>query len=271
MRLNKLLSFIIGIGLAAPASLTWAAYQFSEYGFSRNDARVDNSLRVQMSGRTALRSYRFLSRVGGVNFETSIDLSGISAELDYDMSLPDGRRARIEVNGEEYSLPLYDWELKPIAEYAASNYTAAVSIFGEGPESENFRYIDYHPAFEDTHLGMRLLQADILLMDPVTFSEVPLENGRKVYRPGEAKEQSLKTRLNGASAIHNMMASETYHAWILTDTGLTAPSALRRRCRPSRPHALLPCLEVGGTPGSASDSSQRTTFFSTPYAPVSRL
>ena len=221
MRLNKLLSFIIGIGLAAPASLTWAAYQFSEYGFSRNNARVDNSLRVQMSGRTALRSYRFVGRVGGVNFETSIDLSDMSVELDYDRSAPDGSRARMEVNGEEYSLPLYDWELKPIAEYANSNYTAVVSIFGEGPEPENFRYIDYHPAFEDTHLGMRLLQADILLMDPMTFSEVPAENGRKVYRPGEAQEQSLKTRLNGASTIHNIMASETYHAWVLTDTDLT--------------------------------------------------
>ena len=221
MRLNKLLSFIVGMGLAAPASPTWAAYQFSEYGFSRNDARVNNSLRVEMSGRSALRSYRFVGRVGGVNFETSIDLSGMSVELDYDNTEPDGARARIEVNGKEYSLPLYDWELKPITQYADSKYTAVVSIFGEGSDSENFRYIDYYPAFEDTHLGVRLLQADLLPMDPVTFSEVPAENGRQVYRPGEAKQQSLETRLGTASAISQIMASETYHAWVLTDTDLT--------------------------------------------------
>ena len=167
-----------------------AAYQFSSYEFARNPARVNNQMRIQMTGRTALRSFRFVGRVGGVNFEGVVDLSAYTIDLDYEEDNQDGSRAIVTIDGQKFTLPLHDWQLKPIVQYADSPYTAAVSIFGEGPDPDRYRYIDYHPAFEDTHLGARLLQADILLMDPITFSEAPTENGEKIYFAGEAQESS---------------------------------------------------------------------------------
>lgn len=211
-------SFSIGL-IAAISSVSQAAYQFSAYEFARNPARVDNQMRIEMSGRTALRSFRFVGRVGGVNFEGIVDLSGVSTvDIDYVATNPDGRRAIVNIDGAKFTIPLYDWQLKPIAEYADSPYTAVVSIFGQGPNLEKFRYIDYHPAFEDTHIGMRLLQADILLMDPITFSEAPSEDGKKVYMAGEARERSLQARLSTALLIHEFLSTDKFQAWVLTDT-----------------------------------------------------
>ncbi len=218
MRFKNFLGLVFCTGLAFLPDLSNAAYQFSEYGFSRNPARVGNSLRITSTGRTSLRSYRFVGRVGGVNFEEKIDLSNHEIKFDYDSENPNGERASIIVNDENFSLPLYDWELKPIVQFSDSEYTAVVSIFGSGPEPDKYNYIDYHPAFEDTHLGMRLLQADIILTDFITFSEAPVENGEKVYYPGEAREQPLPARIMSGIVANAILGSEPYQAWVLTDT-----------------------------------------------------
>ncbi len=220
MRAKSAFIYVLCSIIAFTPTIGWTAYEFSAYEFSRNPARIDNSLRVQMSGRSALRSYHFVGRVGGVNFESNIDFTSERVDLDYDPTARDGSRAQLILNGQTYALPLFDWQLKPIANYADGQYTAAISIFGEGPDRENYYYIDYHPAFEDTHLGMRLLQADIMLMDPITFSEVPSKNGQEVYYPGEAREQPEGIRLISAMGIGMIMDQEPFQAWVLTDTDL---------------------------------------------------
>lgn len=218
MRIKSFVGSGLAVVLSVSSALSGAAYQFSEYGFSRNPARLDNSLRVSM-GRTDLRRYRFVGRVGGVSFDNAVDLSGKSITLAYKRASEDGTRALMMVDGSVASLPLYDWELKPLVEYAESEYNAVVSIFGEGDDAENYRYIDYHPAFENTHLGLRLLQADILPLDPVIFGEVPTEGGVKVYESGESREQALNIRYAGAVVIQGILQSEPYQSWVLTDAG----------------------------------------------------
>ena len=194
---------------------------FSDYGFARNPEREDNSLQVEMTGWAALRSYRFLEQVGGVNFETAIDLTGTGFDLDYNASAPDGQRVRLMIGGTGYTLPLFDWELLPTVNYSDSKYTAAVSIFGEGPQPKDYYYINYHPALEDTHLGARLLQADILLMDPMAFSEAPTERGRKVYLPGEAAEAGIAVRRLAAVKLSGILSQGDFQSWVLTDTNET--------------------------------------------------
>jgi hypothetical protein len=174
-----------------------------------------------MRGRAALLSYRNVSRVGGVNFEGVVDLGQYQVDLDYDPTLADGKRATLTLSGEEYTIPLYDWQLQPIVAYAGSPYTAVVSIFGEGPEPETFRYIDYHPAFEDTHLGLRLLQTDILLMNPLGFSEAPKQNGEAVYMPGESREVATADREKISDDIRSVMESAGFRAWVFTDTDVS--------------------------------------------------
>lgn len=209
----------ISILICLLPSAAQAAYQFEAYNFARNDMRTSNSLKVEMLGRGALRSFSFVGRVGGVNFETKIDIPD-SADVDliYDAGLADGARAIIRIDDESGVIPLYDWQLIPIVEYADSPYTAVVSIFGDGPDPENKFYIDYHAAFENTHLGARLLQADILLLDPMTFSQAPMENGESVYYPGEASQAQEDERMFLAATVADFMRSIDYQSWVITDT-----------------------------------------------------
>jgi hypothetical protein len=123
-----------------------------------------------------------------VSFESQVDFSGREVALHCDEDAPDGARVSIKIDGARRRLDLHDWELRPIVDFADTDYTAVVTLFGEGPEPERYFHNDYHRAFEETHLGARLLQSDILLMDPIVFSE----------------------------ALSEELAAEPYSAWVLT-------------------------------------------------------
>lgn len=218
MNLRKLISVFATLSILLPSIAL--SYEFTSQNFVRNIERPDNQMRITMQGPASLRSYRFVGRVGGVNFEGIVDLSDFDIDLEYDPHKPNGERASITLDGREYKIPLYDWELRPIVNYADSEFTAVASIFGDGPDMERYRYIDYHPAFEDTHLGMRLLQADIILMDPITFSEAPKVSGEAVYMAGEQRERSEAERMIAALRVFEMMSTHEFQAWVLTDTDL---------------------------------------------------
>lgn len=210
----------VAVAIALVAQPVWGAYEFSDYGFVRNEARTDNNLRVEMRGRAALRSYRFVGRVGGVNFQSIVDLAGAVVVLNYNPSLQDGERAIAIIDGVEAKIPLYDWQLGPIVDYSDSNDTAVVSIFGEPPDGEtgeDHYYIDYHPAFLDTHIGARLMQADIVLMDIVSFSEAPSNPDHPKFLPGESPATDIVTRFSLAAELSEVMESAAYQAWVLTD------------------------------------------------------
>ena len=218
MLLRKLTAVFATLSLLIPNFAM--GYEFTSQNFVRNTERSDNQMRVTMQGPASLRSYRFVSRVGGVNFEGLVDLRNFDVDLDYDPTKPDGTRTTINLDGINYTIPLYDWELRPIVNYADSEYTAVVSVLGDGPDIERYRYVDYHPAFEDTHLGMRLLQADIILMKPSIFTEAPKVNGEAVYLAGEQRERSEAERMLASLKIYEMMRTQDFRSWVLTDTGL---------------------------------------------------
>lgn len=216
MNLRNLIPVLSTLSFLIPSMVL--SYEFTSQSFVRNAERPNNQMRITMQGSASLRSYSFLGRVGGINFESSVDLSALTIDLDYDANKQDGERATITLDGREYIVPLFDWELRPIVNYADSEFTAVASIFGDGPEMELYRYIDYHPAFEDTHLGMRLLQADIILMDPITFSEAPKIDGNSFYLAGEQQERPEAERMLSALRIFEMMSEYDFQAWVLTDT-----------------------------------------------------
>lgn len=218
MFLRNLISVFATVALLVPSIAL--GYEFTSQNFVRNAERPDNQMRITMQGPASLRSYRFVGRVGGVNFEGSVDLRDFDIDLDYDPGKPNGERATITLDGRDYTIPLYDWELRPIVNYADSEFTAVASIFGDGPDMERYRYIDYHPAFEDTHLGMRLLQADIILMDPINFSEAPKVDGEAVYLAGEQRERPEAERMLATLRVFEMMSAHDFQAWVLTDSGL---------------------------------------------------
>lgn len=117
--------------------------------------------------------------VGGVAFEVvATGRGGLQVtQLAYDPHKPDGRRLTVtlglpddrQVNVQPV---IYDWELVPIARFAASEHGAAMTLFGslddkifqEHVKSSGGRIINYHPALDNTLVGLRLMQADILLI-----------------------------------------------------------------------------------------------------------
>ncbi len=82
-------------------------------------------------------------------------------------------------------------------------------------------FTDVHPALKSNGIGLRLLQADSLLMD-ISYAEVINIKGKAALFPGEkpvSKEQTNKLGLQITKAMQQC-SSESKHniqAWILTD------------------------------------------------------
>ena len=191
-------------------------------------ATPSQPLRVSGVGRARLRSYAMVSR-DGVNLEGELrlsdELSDVLFQLNYDPTRRDGERLSVVGDGREHVAPLFDWQLRPIAMFADSEFTAAVSLFGDGPNRDAYYYIEMHEAFENTLLGMRLLHANILLMNLTDHWQLPRLHGRTVLGAGERLPDSNAAR-DAARTLREVMELESFHAWVLTDVG--APSEVTR-------------------------------------------
>lgn len=186
----------------------------------RTDPNDNQVLKVRSSGESSLDSYNFVGKVGGVNFEEIAiphnTIKNKSIELSYDANALDGQRLVIKIGNQTIRPNIPDWILIPVANFANSEYTAVVSLFGEGPDPERFYYIKFHPAFKNTLIGLRLLQADILLINPQENISLPEKNGQIILGHGEVlpKKNYL---INELDKIRNIINKYKYTAWVLTD------------------------------------------------------
>ena len=175
-------------------------------------------------------SPRFFRRTGGVAF--SAIAQGQDGQkihsIKYSANKPDGKRilAKIELkNGDlaEVSLDLHDWEFKPIFEFAASKYGSAVTLFGEleNKEDENAlreegaQFLNYHKSLEDTLVGLRLMQADLLLLDKDLAVDLPKIGDEIVLGQGEtaSKLEDNESRYDKVDAAF----SNAIYTTILTE------------------------------------------------------
>lgn len=123
---------------------------------------------------------KFARRVGGVALAAeATGKDGLAViGLSYQSEAPDGLRLKVAVrdrSGQEHSLtaPIFDWQLVPLVRFVQQGGDAAVTLFGnlmdrERQERETAAgnmIANYHPALQDTLLGMRLLQADMLIIE----------------------------------------------------------------------------------------------------------
>jgi len=184
-------------------------------------SKANPPLKVRSAGQSSLNSYNFVGKVGGVSFEQvanpSTEVAAKAIALSYDREASDGTRLVVKIGATTVLPKIADWLLIPIARFADSEFTAATSLFGDGPDSENFYYIQYHPAFQDTLLGLRLFQADILLMNARQNRSLPKRNGKVVLGYGE----NLPTQhndINDVMALSQIMAQQQFTSWVLTDT-----------------------------------------------------
>ena len=179
------------------------------------------SLEVRSAGRSSLNSYNFVGKVGGVSFEQiAIPDSKVANQpikLLYNPDAQDGNRLIVQIGSEIVQSDIADWLLVPIAYFADSDFTAVISLFGEGKDTKNNYYIQFHSAFKDTLLGLRLLQADILLMNPKQNMSLPQRNGRTIIGQGEYLPRQGEQNLI-LNKLYKIMRHHQFTAWVLTDT-----------------------------------------------------
>lgn len=208
-----ILSLILVINVFAQDTWKLGSYSF-------NIGVSSGPLNATMEGARGLGSFAFVGAVGGVAFEAIAipdgKLQNKSVELKYDNSKPDGRRLFIIIGKNTYNPFLPDWQLVPIAKYADSEYNACVSLFG--PKTTETVYdIVYHSAFENTLLGLRLLQADIILMDLSEFWQLPKFNNKLILGLGETEPEDNETVDDAIEKIIDIIRQEDFQSWVYTD------------------------------------------------------
>lgn len=153
----------------------------------------------------ALHSFAFLSGVGGVAFAavaSPVEPMSIRT-LRYDHNAPDGKRLKIILSEtlrgpgcaaprSTVVAPVYDWQWIPLARFADSPSFKCFTLFGHLEDSAEekrhleggHRIVSYHSAFSHSLMGLRLMQADILLLYPDS-SHLPSEGGKEILGAGE--------------------------------------------------------------------------------------
>lgn len=180
---------------------------------------ASSPLIINMKNNVSLQSLSFVSSVGGVAFlsvaEPEISLKNASIALNYIPGNRDSHRLQIIMNKDTLYPNLPDWQLIPIAKYSNSNYNSCVSLFG--PKCNIASYdIVYHPAFQNTLLGMRLLQADMALMDLTTHWQLPKYNSKIITGIGENSQENVNWK-DAAFKIQDILNLADFQSWVLTD------------------------------------------------------
>jgi tetratricopeptide (TPR) repeat protein len=209
------------VASASPFQERWELGRYQLLNTPRSGP--DRVLRASMGARGL--TFGFLRRVGGMAFEQTAKpaagLAGKPIKLGYDKKRVDGYRLAISVGNRYYYPELADWMLIPIAKYANTEFTAIVSL--TDPDAEiGVREIVYHPDLKDTLLGLRLLQADMLLIDPENMWPLPRRGGETAMGKGESlpdETDSLKAASEIASFMHEAEAKE-FESWLITDMGV---------------------------------------------------
>lgn len=196
-------------------------WQFGGYNFIKGFS--SGPLKVNKKWKGGLKSPGFVRGVGGVDFDEvavpSAELTNKVINMEYNPNEEDGYRMSIKIDGSYYHPYLPDWQLVPIAEFADSQYDACVSLFGENTDIFNYDII-YHPAFENTLLGLRLLHADVMLMDLDEFKELPKINGTMILGKGETGNVSTNWS-SAATNVRDIIDKYDPQSWVLTDDDIT--------------------------------------------------
>lgn len=197
LRLNRSCACALAILLVtalAAADVLVGDLSLGNIRFGRRDVP---SLQQSLSGSPG---YPFMSKVGGVAFNGVAEpLPGAKFSrlrgLSYHPDRPDGERLLVTLasaEGHEVKViaRIPDWQLVPIARYSASTFNAIVTFFGETHDDDEgvplgSRVINYHDAFYDTLLGLRMLQADTMLFIKDAAASLPSANGQFVLGLGE--------------------------------------------------------------------------------------
>ena len=231
---RKWVSLLIVLSLFLP-QVCEAGLALGHLNFSYPPAKeLENPLHL----REGLKSFGYLSSVGGIAFgAVAAPAEGYKVTaLFYDSGRPDGQRLSVTLVDAKsakrtVTASIYDWQLVPIAKFASGDQHACFTLFGklidEADEKErrsrDERILNYHPVFADTLLGLRLLQADILILDPAA-ADMPRENSELVLGAGESApdvEANLARLARVHEAIRGLEESHggRFSSYVICDQG----------------------------------------------------
>lgn len=198
----------------------YQSYNFGNYKFSVG--RSSGVLKVEKFSGWQI-SGQFLKGVGGVAFDNIAypdnNLLKEEIKLSYIPNRADGQRLKIDIGNQKcLAKKIPDWLLIPIANYANSEYHACVSLFGNRSSNDSYDII-YHPAFENTLLGLRLLHADVMLITPSQFTNLPKLNDKTIL--GEQESSSYKKlSYRRIKNLRKLFSETEYHSWVIADDDL---------------------------------------------------
>ncbi len=176
----------------------------------------------------------FLSGVGGVSFDQVATpgkgLKVHSLTMEYNKEKSDGYRLDLQINGKQLEVVLADWMLIPIAKYAESSDYSCITIFGKLRDEElqkqvtehEGRVINYHPAFDNTLLGVRLVYMDMLVGYSFTSDLARNSNGQYILGAGEVAPNTDANK-KGAYDLSQHMISvgnkhmEQFRSYVISD------------------------------------------------------
>lgn len=181
----------------------------------------------------ALVSPAFLGAVGGIAFD-AVARPDNTLEFDrlalrYEPDSADGRRLFAELDGRSVPAAIFDWQLLPIARYADSPYYSCFTAFGQLDDEAAARrardkgamVLNYHPAFVNTLLGLRLFQLDLLIVDS-RAADLPREDGNYILGAGEsepyvrANEQAMARFRQEQAAVEDELGNR-FRSYVICD------------------------------------------------------
>ncbi len=179
-------------------------------------------LQVNLADAGGLQSYGFVSRVGGVAFAQVARPAETFPEgrirLRYRKDAPDASHLSVQTGeGDPFNAPIPDWLLLPIARFADSRFDSCVSLFGPKTTATVYDVV-YHTAFQDTLLGVRLLQADMLLFNLAETWRLPALGSSIPLGFGETAPTALDR--DAATRIQSVVRQATFQSWVMTDEGV---------------------------------------------------
>lgn len=210
--------------------------------FAKPNAPALNNSTLLSAG---LGSYGFVSGVGGVAFGAVAEGSrGLNVTaLEYVPARTDGKRLQISfetATGRSLTVvpDLADWQLVPVARFAVGEQHACFTLFGQLTDREEERQrrnsgqriLNYHSAFVDTLLGLRLFQADILIIDP-SACDLPQDAGRYILGPGEAPPNVRANELayQNFQTFLTRQQGQKFRSYVICDQGQRVLFSVARR------------------------------------------
>jgi len=135
-------------------------------------------LTVSARGKRTI-SYPVASHVGGVIFQAvavpAANIEDMPVRIEYNAERRDGLRLIVTIGDTDVTAEVYDWQLIPTARFAATGYTACVTMLGlpktvyerrlYNNNRRAFMFAEFHPDFMNSIVGMNLFFVDAMLVD----------------------------------------------------------------------------------------------------------